>query len=119
MWVDHFDNMLLFEFTDVDPLLINLVAVIGQLKSAIDAGQEKPEWTVDELLQYLKNSKVIVDKEDLYDMIQNPPLNHSIENIQGDRVIFKGQGSIDGEAGEHDEDQNKKIVKQMARSAAK
>lgn len=111
--------MLLFEFTSPDPLLINLVAVIGQLKSAIDAGQEKPDWTVEELLQYLKNSNVILDKDDLYDMIQNPPLNHSIENIQGDTVIFKGQGSIDGEAGEHDEEQNKKIVKQMAHSATK
>ena len=111
--------MLLFEFTDVDPLLINLVAVIGQLKSAIDAGQEKPDWTVDELLQHLKNSNVIIDKEDLYDMIKGPPLNHSIENIQGDRVIFKGQGSINGDAGEHDQEQSKNIVKQMAHSAAK
>ena len=111
--------MLLFEFTSPDPLLINLVAAIGQLKSAIDSGQEKSEWTVDDLLQYLKNSHVIVDKEDLYDMVQSPPLNHSIENIQGDRVIFKGQGSVDGEAGEHDEEQNKKIVKQMAHSASK
>ena len=72
-----------------------------------------------ELLQYLKTSDIILDKDDLYDMIQNPPLNHSVENIQGDRVIFKGQGSIDGEAGAHDEEQNKKIVKQMAHSATK
>jgi hypothetical protein len=111
--------MLLFEFTSPNPLLINLVAVIGQLKSEIDSGQENPEWTVDELLQHLKNSNVIVDKEDLYDMIKNPPLNHSIENIQGDRVIFRGQGSIDGDAGAHDAEQSKKIVAQMAHNAAK
>jgi len=112
--------MLLSEFTSVDPLLINLVAVIGQLKSEIDAGQEKPDWTVDELLQHLKNSNVIIDKEDLYDMIKGPPLNHSIENIQGDTIIFKGQqGAIDGEAGAHDEEENKKIVKQMAQTAVK
>lgn len=110
--------MLLFEFTGPDPLLINLVATIGQLKSSIDAGQEKPDWTVDELLQYLKDLNVIIDKNDLYDMIKGPPLNNSIENIQGDNVIFRGQGSIDPEAGEHDEEQNKKIVKQMAQRAA-
>lgn len=110
--------MLLFEFTAPNTLLINLVAVIGQLKSAIDAGQEKPDWSVDELLRYLKASDIIVDKEDLYNMIKNPPLNNSIENIQGDRVIFKGQG-VDTEAGEHDAEQSKKIVSQMAHSAAK
>ena len=110
--------MLLFEFTSPDPLLINLVAVIGQLKSAIDAGQEKPDWTVDELLQHLKNSDIILDKTDLYDMIKNPPLNHSIENIKGNEVIFKGQGS-DSEGAPPDEEQNKKIVKQMAQSATK
>ena len=108
--------MLLFEFTGPDPLLIHLVATIGQLKSSIDAGQEKPDWTVDELLQYLKDSDIILDREDLLDMIQGPPLNHSISNIQGDNVIFRGQSEVDDGA-EQDPDENKKIVKQMAARA--
>ena len=108
--------MLLFEFTDPDPLLIHLVATIGQLKSSIDAGQEKPDWTVDELLQYLKDSDIILDREDLLDMIQNAPLNHSISNIQGDTVVFKGQDSASDDI-EQDPDENKKIVKQMAARA--
>jgi len=115
--------MLLYEFTGADPLLIDLVSVIGQLKSSIDAGLSKPDWTVDELLKYINNNSpegrsLIIDKTDLYSMIKNPPLNHSIENIQGDKVIFKGQGN-DIEAGEHDQEQNQKIVKQMAQTAMK
>ena len=114
--------MLLFEFTGADPLLVDLVSVIGQLKSEIDAGTKKPDWTVDELLKYINNNSpegrsIIIDKDDLYDMIKIPPLNRSIKNIQGDTVIFKNQES-DVE-GSHDVDQDQKVVKQMAQSAMK
>lgn len=107
--------MLLCEFTGVDPLLISLVAIIGQLKSSIDSGDEKPDWTVDELLSFLKQNDVIIDPEDLRDMIKGPPLNQSISNIQGDKVVFKGQDSGTG----IDKDQQKDIVKTMAHRATK
>ena len=110
--------MLLFEFTGVDPLLVSLVATIGQLKSSIDSGDEKPDWTVDELLDYLKQNNVIIDQGDLYNMIKEPPLNHSIENIQGDQVVFKGQGMQGPEAGQEDQEKQKEIVKSMAHRAA-
>jgi hypothetical protein len=45
-------------------------------------------------------------------MIKKPPLNDLISNIKGDQVIFKGYGTID-----QPEDEKKKIVKQMAKSA--
>lgn len=107
--------MLLFEFTGVDPLLVSLVATIGQLKSSIDSGDEKPDWTVDELLDYLKQNNVIIDQGDLYNMIKEPPLNHSIENIQGDQVVFKGQDS--DISGDNDSDQKRETVKTMAKHA--
>lgn len=109
--------MFLFEFTGVDPLLVSLVAVVGQLKSSIDAGEEKPDWTVDELLEFLRLNDVIIDPEDLRDMISGPPLNQSISNIQGDRVVFKGQAS--DSTGTEDPDQQRDIVKSMAHRAAK
>ena len=48
-------------------------------------------------------------------MIKNPPLDQSIENIQGDNVIFKGQTPEQ----ELEPDENKKIVSQMAQQAMK
>ena len=113
--------MLLYEFTGPDPLLINLVAGMAQLKAEIDAGTKSPEWTVDELLRYLKDNAptttpLIIDPADFYDMLKGPPLNHYIANTQGDNVIFKGQESEE-EAGAQDDDDNKKIVKQMAARA--
>jgi hypothetical protein len=106
--------MRLFEFAE-SPLLVSLVASTSQLKSQIDSGKEKPNWTVPELLQYYKDNDIIIDKSDLYNIIKKPPLNKYITNIQGDNVIFKGQS----EPGKQAPDENKKVVQQMAKDAMK
>jgi len=66
-------------------------------------------------LQYYRDNDIVIDKSDLYTMIKKPPLDQSIENIQGDNIIFKGQ-TPEQEAGP---DENQKIVQQMAQSAMK
>jgi hypothetical protein len=106
--------MRLYEFAD-SPLLVRLVATTSQLKSEIDSGKAQSDWTVPELLQYYRDNDIVIDKSDLYTMIKKPPLNQSIENIQGDKVIFKGQ-TPEQEAGP---DENQKIVQQMAKNATK
>lgn len=106
--------MRLFEF-DTSPLLVSIVAATSQLKTEIDAGTEKPNWTLPELLQYYKDNDIIVDKSDLYDLVKNPPLNKFIANIQGDNVVFKGQ-AMGNEPGA---DEGSKIVNQMAHNAMK
>ena len=106
--------MRLFEFAS-SPLLVKLVATTSQLKSEIDSGKTHSDWTVPELLQYYRDNDIVIDKSDLYTMIKKPPLDQSIENIQGDKVIFKGQ-TPEQEAGP---DENQKIVQQMAQSAMK
>jgi hypothetical protein len=104
--------MRLFEFAG-SPLLVKLVATTSQLKSEIDSGKTHNDWTVPELLQYYRDNDIIIDKSDLYTMIKKPPLDQSIENIQGDKIIFKGQ-TPEQEAGP---DENQKIVQQMAQNA--
>jgi len=107
--------MLLHEFTGPNDVAVQLVGAMSQLKSSIDNGQAKNDWTVDELLSYLKGNDIHIDKSDLFNMIKKPPLQNMISNIQGEEVIFKGQETIAAP----DQDQNKKIVKAMAHSAAK
>jgi len=107
--------MFLFEFTGADPLLVKLVAVTSQLTSDIDSGLQHSDWTVDELLNYYRQNDIMLSKDDLYDMVKNPPLNNKITNIEGDNVIFKGQES----SVEPDEEDSKKVVKQMAKKAMK
>ena len=106
--------MRLFEFAG-SPLLVKLVSTTSQLKSEIDSGKTHSDWTVPELLQYYRDNDIVIDKSDLYTMIKKPPLDQSIENIQGDKVIFKGQ-TPEQEVGP---DENQKIVQQMAKSAMK
>lgn len=106
--------MRLYEFAG-NPLSVRLVASTSQLKSDIDSGKLHSDWTVPELLQYYRDNDIIIDKSDLYNMIQKQPLNKFIDNIQGDKVIFKGQ-TPEQEAGP---DENQKIVQQMAQNAMK
>lgn len=105
--------MLLYELEQVDPLVIKMVTVTDQLKSTI---QDHPnmQWTVDDLLKYFQKNDLTLDKSMLYDMIKKPPLKNVIANIQGDNIVFKGQ-----EQPEQSDDENKKIVAQMANKAQK
>ena len=107
--------MRLFELSNPNPLLVRLVAVTSQLTSEIDSGDQHSDWTVDELLQYYKDNDIILAKDDLYDMIKKPQLKNKISNIQGDKVIFKGQETPI----EPEEEESKKVVKQMAQKAMK
>jgi hypothetical protein len=107
--------MRLFELSNPNPLLVRLVAVTSQLTSEIDSGDQHSDWTVDELLQYYKDNDIILAKQDLYDMIKKPPLKNKIDNIQGNKVIFKGQDSPI----EPEEEDSKKVIDQMAHKAMK
>ena len=106
--------MRLYEFAG-SPLLVRLVATTSQLKSEIDSGKTHSDWTVPELLHYYRDNDIVIDKSDLYTMIKKPPLKNKISNIQGDKVVFKGQETPI----EPEEEDSKKVVKQMAHKAMK
>lgn len=107
--------MRLFELAGPDPLTVRLIAVITQLKADIENGDASSSWTVDDLLNHLQDNDITLDKSDLYDMIKKPPLDKFISNIQGDKVIFKGQDDAVG--AQDDETENQKVVDQMAKNA--
>ncbi len=109
--------MRLYEFDrDLDRAKITkIVALTNQLKNELDSGEIGEGFTTDVLLDYFRKYDVVLDKTDLYNMVKVPPLNTVISNIQGDKVVFKGQDSGD----EAPEDENKKVVAQMAKKAQK
>jgi hypothetical protein len=108
--------MLLYELDIPNQLLVKLVAITSQLKSEIDQGKQKTDWTVGELLSLYQANGIILDRTDLYDLIKSPPLNRFISNIQKNIVKFKGK---DASTDEVDIDDTKKVVKQMAKDAMK
>jgi len=109
--------MLLYELDIPNSLLVKLVAITSQLKSEIDQGKQKEEWTVGELLALYRANGIILDQSDLYDMIKEPPLNKTISNIQGSLVKFKGHG--DGGDVDSAGQDSRDMVKKMAKDAMK
>lgn len=109
--------MRLFEFDQgmESAKITRIVALINQLKQDVDSGKIGPGFTTDNLLDYFRKYDVVLDKTDLYNMVKVPPLKNVVTNIQGDTVVFKGQG----DASEAPEDENQKVVAQMAKQAQK
>lgn len=107
--------MRLYEFANTDPLIPKLIAVSDQLKVDLSNDKVDPDsFTVSQFLTYLQKYDITLDKLDLYNMIKKPPLNHLIDNIQGDHIVFKGF-----ESPEVPDDEANKIVKSMADKARK
>lgn len=110
--------MRLFEITDADPLDVRLVAVMSQISSDLEKNPER-EWTVPKLLSFLRKQNVNLGNETdqgemLRSLVTKPPLSNFISNIQGDKIIFIGQGGSEGDA---DPMKKKDTVKAMAKSA--
>lgn len=109
--------MRLFEFEDKDPLRVKLTAVTSQLKSRyLDVGGTEPLST-NALLEILKSNDIIIDKSDIYDMVKKEPLSNLIDDIKGDKVIFKGQHP-NAQMGAMTPDDASRIVQKMADRAA-
>jgi hypothetical protein len=106
--------MRLFELID-SGIEAKLVAVTDQLKTDLENNKLNVGMTPDQLLDYFQDYGIILT--DLYNMIQVPPLKQVITNIQGDKVIFKGQ-SDDSDNPDQESEQDK-IVSQMANRAMK
>lgn len=111
--------MLLNELYDSDKDIAEKIVVISdQLKSDYENKKIKKPWTLSELLGYFSKFGVTLDKTDLYSMIKNPPLKNVIKNIQGDKVVFKGDKTEKNALPPETSDQKKTVAK-MAKHALK
>lgn len=107
--------MLLYEFSDDDPLRVKLVSVTSQLKSRMDDENTKQPMSTSALLNMLKGQGISLSKSDLFDMIKKDPLKNIIKNINNDEVIFKGHAHDTDEI-DHDDAEN--TIEKMAKRAA-
>jgi hypothetical protein len=115
--------MRLFEFAgdiapgEDDPLAIEITAVVSQIVSRIEDTDSKERMSVKALLNKLDDADINISEEQLRDMIKHEPLSNLIANIQGDKVIFKGQTDEPNDAFEPDA--STKTLKKMAKRAEK
>jgi hypothetical protein len=107
--------MRLYEFDENSATVSKIVALTNQLEQDLEDGEIPTEYSLDDLIDYFREYDVILDAQDLYNMIKQPPLNSLIQNIQGDKVVFKGQSTT----ATPPEDENQKVVSQMAKNAMK
>jgi hypothetical protein len=107
--------MRLYEFDENSATVSKIVALTNQLEQDLEDGEIPTEYSMDDLINYFREYDVILDAQDLYNMIKQPPLNSLIQNIQGDKVVFKGQSTT----ATPPEDENQKVVSQMAKNAMK
>jgi hypothetical protein len=107
--------MRLYEFDENSATVAKIVALTNQLEQELEDGEIPSEFSLDDLIDYFREYDVILDAQDLYNMIKQPPLKALIKNIQGDKIVFKGQSSTVAPP----EDENKKVVSQMAQNAMK
>lgn len=105
--------MRLYEFADQNSQITNLVVAVDKLKTDLDNKEIDPNYTIPELLNYLKSFDIFIDKDDLFTLKDKMPLKNLIQNIQGENIIFKGFSTPEAPP----EDEGKKIVSTMAKNA--
>ena len=100
-------------------LAASIVAVSNHLQQQVETGEINPDnYTVDDLLDLFQSQDIILDVQDLYTMLDKPLLKGIISNIEGDKVVFKGEEPISMDSDEQPDD-SQKVVANMANSAMK
>ncbi len=108
--------MYLFELEARPDFSPRLVALTNQMKSYFDNNGYPDNFTVDQLLAFFARYDIILDVNDLYSMIQVPPLDSLISNIQGQAVVFVGQES-ESRVEEIPDEEKEGTVEKMAQRA--
>ena len=100
-------------------LAASIIAVSNHLQQQVETGEIDPDnYTVDDLLDLFQSQDIVIDVQDLYTMIDKPLLKGIISNIQGDKVVFKGDEPVSMDSNEQPDD-SQKVVANMANSAMK
>lgn len=107
--------MRLFEFAGDDPLRIKLATVAKQLQDRVErTGQS---ISTDQLLNFLQHNDIVLDKADLFDIVQKEPLKNIIKNVNKNEVTFIGQEDEAEMSLDAKPDEAEKVRQQMAKKS--
>lgn len=112
--------MFLFEL-EADPLAIQIVGIVNQLKAEMEMGQRPTLMSEQELIDTLRTNEIYVNPKQLQGMLNSAPLKNLVK-IDNHRVKFIGNEEPD-ELPDMDPEKkakaDKKIVSSMAKKAMK
>lgn len=111
--------MKLYEFDDIDRDAIRITGIVSQLLSRIKDTDFKGKYSLKSLLNTLSEKGYDIDRGEFLDMIKNPPLKNIIANVQGDRVVFKGEEQETDDNLAVDQDETSDTLEKMAKRAEK
>jgi hypothetical protein len=80
------------DFSNDDPLRIQITAVLSQIKADIEDSSYKKKFTVNALLEKLADNGVKISRAQLLDLVYEEPWNNLISDVKDDTVEFNGDG---------------------------
>lgn len=118
-WAANVDNMLIREFDSAKNDSGKLAALAQLLSNRADDTNAQKTIGIKSFLSLAKNLGVNLSPAQLRNLVQQPPLNNFIQNVDGDdttgQVVFKGAEQAPTTM---PVDQAQKTVDQMAKRAA-
>ena len=107
------------DFDKSDPLRVATTAALSQIKADIEDSAYKGKFTVNALLNKLRDNGVNISHSQLIDLVDEEPWSNLISNIKGDEVIFKGDLDDDIDADNLEPEDEEFQLNRMAKRAAK
>lgn len=107
--------MLLKEFTVLEQDTQELMALSQFLMSRADDTDSEKSISVDAFLELAQDLGVPMTRGQLINQVDKPPLSNFIDNVQGDRILFKGNTVGDDTMSVSDAE---KTVEKMSKRAA-
>ena len=100
----------------VDPTSQRLAALTQFLLGRSEDTAAQKKISTDAFVKLAGNMGISLTKSQLIDMVQKPPLNNLIANVEDDEIIFKGADTVPDTM---TVDQARKTVDSMAKRATK
>lgn len=109
--------MLLYEFVEDNTDMILLTGIVSQIYNRIvDTGFDK-KYSLDALLNTLSDRGIDLDRDKFIEMTKHQPLKNLIANVEGDKVVFKGENGDNSK--NMDMDDTTGTLEKMAKRAEK
>lgn len=117
MLEESVDKVKLYEFETDDHDLVKLTGIVSQIHNRIkDTGYDK-KFSLEALLNILRDRELDITPEQFIEMSQNSPLKNIIANVSGNSIVFKGESDVSTDVEKPDETTS--TLEKMAKRAAK